>query len=397
LGGEYTAGTDEFNATDSIFASLVKEIGYRRSSVTALERAVEIITGTIADMTHEAPNDGAVYGRKNKAWIEITGGSGGTLGDAIEALKLYSGKTLTITNARIIDRRLNGRDLGLPYLNDTHEVYHFDTDFLNQTQQSNITLGYTGEQPVLVGKEDQGEGLFYNPAVKENAPFEMKGRSLLGRFSIFAQVSGEVCGAEFWARVFETENVTIFRFRSNTDEIVLRIGGSGPAYGVAEADGISYGAAEADGISYGVPETVGDTLDHNWQGGSESVSLEDEEIEILKHTWTHIAAVSTPDTISLFIGDKNIDFERHGHTVQTYDFEINEEEDQINIDELSLFSGTAPVFEDFAENSVARVPYAALDYRENWFVLEARDTGKVKTNLFETEAFKAAVRAVLAE
>jgi hypothetical protein len=301
------------------------------------------------------------------------------------------------TNARIVDRRKNGRDLGLPYLNASHEVYHFDTDLLNQNQQSNITLGYTGAPPVLVGKEDQRGEIFYNPAVKENAPFEMKGRSLLGHFSISAQVSGKICGAEFWVRIFEADNITIFRLRSNTDEIVLRVGGSDPAYSSAEADGIYYSVNETDGVSYSVPGTSANTLDHLWQGGSESVNLEDEGVEILENMWIHTAAISTQDTISLFIGGKKIDFERHSHTAETFDFEINEEEDEVNIDEVSLFSGTAPGFADFAENSAERVPYAALDYRENWFILEAGDTAKVKTNLFETNLFKDAVRAVLAE
>jgi hypothetical protein len=382
-------------------AAVNPQMNCRITANTALseqnEYDINVISQTLLDLVHEAPDDGRVYGRKNKGWMEVSGGGASGAGTSVEAFKFFCKQSVMFTNARIIDRRQNGRDLGLPYLNASHEVYHFDTDLLNQNRQSNITLGYTGEPPVLVGKEDQRGEIFYSPAVKENAPFEMKGRSLLGRFSISAQVAGETCGAEFWARIFEADNITIFRLRSNTDEIVLRVGGSDPAYSAAGADGVSYAASEADGVAYSAPGTSGNTIDHNWQGGSESVNLEDEGIEILESMWIHAAAVSTLDTISLFIGGRKIDFERHSHTAETFDFEINEEEDEINIDEVSLFSGTAPEFADFAENSGERVPYAALDYRENWFILEARDTAKVKTNLFETDLFKDAVRAVLAE
>lgn len=361
------------------------------------EYNINVIEQILLALVHEAPNDGRIYGRKNKGWIEVSGGGSSGAGTSVEAFKFFSKQSIMFTNTRIVDRRQRGWDLGLPYLNASHEVYHFDTDLLNQNQQSNITLGYTGEPPVLVSKDDQRDDLFYNPAVKEAAPFEMKGRSLLGRVSISAQVSGAVCGAEFWARIFDAQNFTIFRLRSSVDEIILHLGGSDPGYGAAEADGISYGASEEDGIGYGVPGISGNTLAHAWQGGSESVDLEDEGVVITERAWLHIAAVSTLDTISLFIGNKKIDFERHSHTAQTFDFEINEDAFEINVDELSLISNAAPVFEDFAENSEGRVPYAALDYREKWFVLEAQDITKVKTNLFDTEEFKAAARAAVAE
>jgi hypothetical protein len=398
LGESYAAGTDEFNALDSVFACLVKEAGYRSSNVAALAGAINTINQVIADMVHEAPDDGAVYGRKNKTWAEITGGGGGgILGDAIEALKFYSKKTLMLTNAGIAVRRERGFDLGVPYLNENHEVYHFDTDFNNQNQGTGIALGYAGDAPVLVGPEYRWGDIFCSTAVKEEPPFEMEGRSLLGRFSVSARVSGASCGAEFWARLLAAQNVTLFRFHSVSDEIVLRVGVIDPAYGAEEDGDIPYAASEHDGVPYSVSGTIGDALDHLWQGGSESVNLADKGIEIPESSWLHIAAISTPDTISLFFGERKIDFARSSNTAETFDFEINSEEGEINIDELSLFSGAVPAFSAFAANSAERVPYAALDWMEKWFVLEAQDAAKVKTNLFETEEFKAAVRTVLAE
>ena len=47
------------------------------------------------------------------------------------------------------------------------------------------------------------------------------------------------------------------------------------------------------------------------------------------------------------------------------------------------------------QNTSDRIPYAALDYRQKWFVLEAQDPALIKTNLFDCEQFRAAVQAVI--
>jgi hypothetical protein len=94
LGEEIKIGTDEFSALDSVYAALVKEVGYRHTNIAALAQAIAIINETISDMVHEAPDDGPNYGRSRKEWLEIIGGGGGEIGDAIEAFKFYSKKTI---------------------------------------------------------------------------------------------------------------------------------------------------------------------------------------------------------------------------------------------------------------------------------------------------------------
>ncbi|MDR0567575.1 MAG: hypothetical protein LBG87_00005 [Spirochaetaceae bacterium] len=67
------------------------------------------------DTVHEAPNDGALYGRKNKLWTPVSE-VGGSAGIAIETLKVYSKKPLMLANTRVVDRRKRGWDIGIPYL-----------------------------------------------------------------------------------------------------------------------------------------------------------------------------------------------------------------------------------------------------------------------------------------
>jgi hypothetical protein len=430
LGGSYAAGTDEFNALDSVFAGLVKEAGYRRSSAASLAQAIENIKETIADMVHEAPEDGAVYGRKNKTWIEAGGGGGsGGLGDAIEALKLYSQKTLTVTNARIADRRKRGFDIGRPYLSPASRVYHFDTDLNDQNQETNIEIRHGGDAPALAGSEDTNGQVYFNPAVLAAPPYEIMGRSLYGHFSLNTrpETFTEIFTAEAWIRLFHGGAAIIFRMDTGMESLTLRAGakdepeceyseaeadgisyseGEAPiAYSEAGADGIAYSQSEEDGVEYSEAEAPvvyseagadpGNIVIHEWLNGTETAGLDDVEDAMPKKTWLHVAAVSAPGTIALYIGNKKIEFDKKSDAAGPFSFTLNPAKNEFNADELLLDETAAVQFADFAENTEGRVPYAALDCREKWLVLEAQDAGKVKTNLFETEQFRAAVQAVI--
>jgi hypothetical protein len=368
--------------TESIASNLAL-INGNRADVNYLLHYIEGLVG-------EAPNDGRSYSRKNKTWVESSGGGGSAAGDAVKALMFYSDATVMFTNARTALRRRRGYDIGIPYHSANHEVYHFDTDTKNQNQEQNITIGYSGDAPVLVGRDDSAGSIYFNTAVKEVAPYEMNGRSLYGRFSLSAQTGTEAtvkATAEFWARLFEEENIAVFRFGSALDEIVLNIGGLSPKYHIPRDGGTAYHIPRGESIPYSVQRNSGNTLAHNYQGGSESVDLDAEGVQIQTGIWIHIAAVATQAGMSLYIDDKRIDVVKHSQAAQLMTLEINEDEDTLNLDELSFDGSVALSFDDFLAVNESRVPYAALDHEEPWAVLEVRDTEKVKTNLFETEEF----------
>jgi hypothetical protein len=204
--------------------------------------------------------------------------------------------------------------------------------------------------------------------------------------------------SEFWVRLIKTQNIVILLAGLSTeDEISLNIGGSDPAYSAPEADAVAYSLPESDGIAYSTASTTGNRLDHTWPAGSESVDLDEEGIAITQNTWTHLAVVSTAETISLFVNKSRIDFAKHVQTSGNMNLEINEDQDEFNLDELTLDRTAAAAFDGFSANSDAHIPYAALNYQEKWMVLMAEDPQKVKTNLFETEQFRSAVQAVIAQ
>jgi len=403
LGDDYTEGSDTFEALDSLYEALKKEVLYRRANHATNQAAIQQINQAIAQMLitidglmPKAPGGGPVYGGKNKTWVEIeASGGGGDMEDYHELYKVFGKKTLMITNRQIVDRRFVGWDIGLPYLSEGSRVYHFDTDLKDQKQESNIAILYPGDPPTLKGRTDTNGEIFFNPAVIDKVPYEMIGRSLHGFFSLSTQLPAmSTFTCEAWVRFFCEEGAVILQLVSSTESLIFRLATKDPEYSVASDDGIEYSVPDADGIPYSVPAISGNSVIHTWEGGTETRSLDDLGFVVASKTWLHIAAVSTLDTLSLFIGKSKVDFAKH-NSIQRMTFTINEGKREFNIDEFSINPDVAVSFDDFSDNTDKRIPYASLDYRKKWFVLEAQDPNLVKTNLFNSEQFKAAVQAVI--
>jgi hypothetical protein len=208
------------------------------------------------------------------------------------------------------------------------------------------------------------------------------------------------------------------------------VGMADPEYSAAMEGDPSYSTNEIDDISYSVARTAGSMLEHRTPDGVVSTimldatgmdpeydlpdigdipySLADEGdpnysaatehealVDINEETWIHFAIINTKTKVSVFITDKRFDFLKTSFDDQPVTMLINELLDDINLDELFIDPVTVLDFSAFVGNTEARLPYAALSYDEKWFILEAEDIEKVKTNLFDTETFRAAVQAVV--
>jgi hypothetical protein len=344
------------------------------------------------DVVYLPSVDGRLYGMKDRIWSELNMG-----GNAVEALKFYSKKSIMLTNARIADRRLKGWDLGLAFLSATHEVYHFDTDNNNQNQESNIVIAYDGDPPVRKGKDDGTADLSFEPAVSDIVPFEMMGKSLYGAFSVAGLLAAQNSTLEFWMRIFVAENTVLLRLGTTAQDLVtLNIGGTDPEYSTAAEGDIPYSSPDTiDGLPYCSAKTSGNTLYHDWGEGNESVDLDEEGVALVQSVWLHVAFVLTPDKILFFLGEHQFGFERRRPVAGALPFVLNEELDRFNLDELSIVAGTAENYEEFSENTENRVPYAALDYQQKYAVVMVDDPQKLRTNIFESDQFKEAVQAII--
>jgi hypothetical protein len=381
--------SDVLNAILQIMVDVInEELTLDRQQIKDLQNAI------LLRLT-DAPKDGRSYNRRNGAWFEAIGG-GGDAGIAIKALKFWSDQTLMLTNADTVKRRLRGFDIGQVFISASSKIYHFDTDENDQNQESNIMISYSGDAPVLVGREDVLGQITLTPAVYDDAPFESDGKSLFGQFSLSGAIaSTNLLTVEFWARLPEVHDVAVFALSSAGDSLSFSIGGSDPELCVATNNDPELSAPDEDGVALSAAGISGNTVTHSWQGGSETINLIDYGIVLEENTWIHIGAIVKQNKISFYINNAVIDFTRQSTAIQPFSFEINEEEDLFNLDEL-LVDGTTVLEPDaFIANSESRIPYAALGKDDKWTVIEVDDPDKLKTNLFESESFKSAVLSIV--
>jgi hypothetical protein len=246
-----------------------------------------------------------------------------------------------------------------------------------------------------MGREDTNGKIYFNPAVLDIVPHEMIGKSLYGKFSIISELGTQAATADFFIRLMNDENLVVLRLSSASESIIFNLGGEDPVYSSSAAGDVEYSHASPGDIPYSTARVSKSRIDHVWSGGSESVYLDDLNINIIEKTWIHTGIVLTENNISIFLDTKQIVLERKAQN-ETMSLQINEDKDDINIDELMIDGTTAITFETFVLNTMIRIPWAGLNYLEKWFVFEAQDVNKVKTNLFDTDEFKAAVEAVIA-
>jgi hypothetical protein len=342
----------------------------------------------------QGPNDNHLYGRKNLQWEEIIIPPGGADGPAevLEALKLFSKKTLMVTNTETADRRLKRFDIGLPYISPASEVYHFDTDLKNQNQTSSINLVYTAA-PVLVGITDYNGQVYHNPAVSDIPPYEPLGKSLFGRYAVKTVLNNTGSTLEFWLRSKTVQNLCVFRLRAGLEDFVFTIGGPGIEYTAPAAGSIPYTAPADGSIPYTAAAASQNRVDHFSPKGSETAAITG--VSITANSWLHIAAVITETKFSLFISNTKFDFSKQYQNNNSVDAIINEDKNEINIDELNVDRCAAIAAAAFIQNTALYVPYGALDFSKKWAVLMFDNPNRVATNLFESEQFKMAVKAVI--
>jgi hypothetical protein len=200
--------------------------------ITLLEEYIEVladIQDILPNLVYNAPNDNRLYGQKNKNWFEVIIPESIT-GEAIKSKKFYSDSTIMLTNALTADRRLKHCDIGLPFISEASEVYHFDTDIKNHNGGNSITIGYASA-PAMVGRDDSSGEFYFNPAVSDAPPYEPDGKSLYGKFDIKTKIPSQNSTVEFWLRCKAAQNVAVFRLHiANGEDLVFNIGGPDPTY-----------------------------------------------------------------------------------------------------------------------------------------------------------------------
>lgn len=318
---------------------------------------------------------------------------------------LYSPLHLVVANADITQRRKLGHDVGKLYLSESSEVYHFDTDTNNQHGERTIEIENDplSDPPSLVGADSiLGDGsIDFTPAILSVAPYSEIGRSLFGQYRI-SKVAGNasVWTVDFWLMYIWAENQILFDCGSANDKISIAIVEGEPNYNEPQGEEPPYNT-ETD-LSTDTVYNVAFVYDfaanllHTGGGTSEQVQL-DKQTFRAGH-WIHIAAVCSEEKIECYIDGKRFPFDRFSKADAAVSLVINDDpEKSICVDELMIDITAAESFESFAQSTIDRIPWGALDKDGKHFILDYDAQGTFHTNLFDSPAFREAVKKIIAE
>lgn len=315
---------------------------------------------------------------------------------------MYSDNTLILTNADINDRRQIGHDIGRPYLSEQSLIYHFDTNLLNQHQQTQCDIQYDADPPALVGREDNNDvvPIDFTPAILAVSPYSEVGKSLYGQYSLNHPIGeSNTWTVDFWLQYIWAENQVLFTIGNESDKIQILNSTGEPNYNEPMDQEPPYNTeiVQKTSLPYNVALGADNFLQHAGIAQTETLSLSEMGITFESNTWLHFAVVMTPEKITAYLNDKEVPFSRFALATEIATIKLNEKKNSFVLDELLVDPVTAETFDDFVETTKNKVPFGSLDWRQQWFILDAKNTQNLKTNIFDSEVFRSAVKKIIQE
>ena len=150
-------------------------------------------------------------------------------------------------------------------------------------------------------------------------------------------------------------------------------------------------------LVYNVAGNPDNFVQHSGVAQTEIMSLAKMGITFESNTWLHFAVVMTEEKITAYLNDKEVPFTRCASAAQTATIKLNETKNSFILDEFLIDPVTAETFDDFVETTKNKVPFGSLDWRQQWFIIDAKNTANIKTNIFDSEIFRAAVKKIIQE
>lgn len=315
---------------------------------------------------------------------------------------MYSDNTLILTNADINDRRKIGHDIGRPYLSDQSLIYHFDTNLLNQHQQTQCDIQYDADPPALVGREDNNDvvPIDFTPAILAVSPYSEVGKSLYGQYSLNHPIGeSNTWTVDFWLQYIWAEGQVLFTIGTESDKIQILNSTGEPNYNEPLDQEPPYNTDIIQRTSqpYNVALGADNFLQHAGIAQTETLSLPEMGITFESNSWLHFAVVMTPEKITAYLNDKEVPFSRFALATEIATINLNETKNSFILDEFLVDPVTAETFDDFVETTKNKVPFGSLDWRQQWFIIDAKNTANIKTNIFESEVFRSAVKKIIQE
>lgn len=324
--------------------------------------------------------------------------------DGLSTESVYSTQSLVITNHDLPARRKKKIDIGRPYLSEDSRVWHFDTDLLDQYQADGLTV--LGNVDLVDQYNATDTSLDFTPAILAVAPYAEIGRSAYGQFN--AQIgigTPSVFTVDFWIQYIWAENQVIFDVGNTTDKVRLVVQNDEVYYNDydPDVDAVPYNQEilnEGDVFVFNEPAAASSTIQHYGQGvtnppAGHVFTLDGLGIKFEKNTWLHIGIILTADNMDVYLDTKKVEFPRYSKGVSDTEVILNGTQNTFVLDELMIDTTTAELFEDFADNTIKRIPWAALDRQNKQLILEADN---FITNIFDPGSpFESRVKQIITQ
>lgn len=324
--------------------------------------------------------------------------------DGLSTESVYSTQSLVITNHDLPARRKKKIDIGRPYLSEDSRVWHFDTDLLDQYQADGLAV--LGNVDLVDQYNATDTSLDFTPAILAVAPYAEIGRSAYGQFNAKIGIgTPSVFTVDFWIQYIWAENQVIFDVGNTTDKVRLVVQNDEVYYNDydPDVDAVPYNQEileEGDVFVFNEPAAASSTIQHYGQGvntppAGHVFTLDGLGIKFEKNTWLHIGVVLADENMDVYLDTQKVEFPRYSKGVSTTEVILNGTQNTFVLDELMIDTTTAELFEDFAENTVKRIPWAALDRKNKQFVLEVDN---LITNIFDSGSpFESRVKEIITQ
>lgn len=150
-------------------------------------------------------------------------------------------------------------------------------------------------------------------------------------------------------------------------------------------------------IPFNTPADAHAYILHQGQTSSEQIELEDLGVSFRSNEWLHIGIICQEQKICVALNNKKVCFDRYALSAEALDVTLNNGRNSFILDELLIDTTVAEDIDMFYEHTVNRIPWAALDKSEDYFILSAANKTNFKTNIFDTDIFKAKVLEIINE
>ena len=173
-------------------------------------------------------------------------------------------------------------------------------------------------------------------------------------------------------------------------------------WSVATVTAATYYALLAAGLyektlPFNSPKEAHGYIKHDGQTESEQKELADIGVKFTPNNWLHIGIIANNTKIIVALNDKAQEFNRYETASAALSVVLNSGKNSFLLDELMIDNTTAETLATFYEHTTNRVPWANLSKSNDYFILTVADLENFKTNIFDTNIFKAKVLEIINE